>query len=176
MNRILVLGSPGSGKSTLSRRLNNILNYNILHLDKVFHIDNFNSVSKTEFIKQITQFIKKYKNFIIDGHYFSTIEFRLKFVDTVILLDFDTEICLNNVIKRTKVNLPRPDMATGFDNSKMDKGFIDYVKTFKEKIIPKTINLLKKHNNIKLTILSNYLEVDEYINEVKIKNINNTLN
>ncbi len=100
MNKILVIGSPGSGKSTLSKELSKILNIPILHLDCIFHIDNYHNISKDEFLVKIKQFIDENDRFIIDGNYRDTLDFRLKFADTVIFFDIPTNICLENILKR----------------------------------------------------------------------------
>ena len=36
MNRVVIIGSPGAGKSTLARDLGRILQINVVHLDRVF--------------------------------------------------------------------------------------------------------------------------------------------
>ena len=42
MSKIIVIGCPGSGKSTMTFKMCVKLNYPVLHLDKIYHIDNNN--------------------------------------------------------------------------------------------------------------------------------------
>ncbi len=130
MKRILVIGCPGSGKSTFSKKLAEKLNYPLLHLDRIFHIDNENHVTREELKSQIKKFINNSNEFIIDGNYSGTLPYRLEFADTVFYFNIDSRICLDNVMKRSEENLPRDDIAPGFDNSIIDPEFIEYVKDF----------------------------------------------
>lgn len=155
MKRILVIGCPGSGKSTLSRDLSALLGYDILHLDYVYHIDNDNQISKTELRGIIKEFVENKPTFIIDGNYTGTLEYRLQYADTVILYEIDAKICVSNAIKRLK-EPKRNDMAPGFDNSKMDDDFLEYIETFNQVITPRIEEILMKYPNINIIRLKNY--------------------
>ncbi len=161
MNRILVIGCPGSGKSTFSKRLAKQLNHPLLHLDRIYHIDNNHQVSRDVFKEKIVQFIKENKTFIIDGNYSGTFAYRLQYADHVFYFDIPTKICLKNVIKRTKSKCPRTDMAPGFDDSIMDEDFIDYIKSFNRKIKPINDEILKNFNG-SITKFNNYNQVEEF--------------
>ena len=168
MRRILVIGCPGSGKSTFSKRLAKKLNYPILHLDRIFHIDNYNQISREQLLKKIKDFIDQNENFIIDGNYTGSLAYRLQFSDTVFYFDIPSNICLRNVIYRIEHNLPRDDIAPGFDNSIMDPEFIEYVKTFNNRVKPKIEKILED-NRIKPIKFFNYDEVENFfINISKI--------
>ncbi|MDA3931572.1 MAG: AAA family ATPase [Tenericutes bacterium] len=166
MNRILIIGSPGSGKSTLSRLLANKLNYPILHLDRVFHIDNEHQISRESLIKIITDFVDTHSKFIIDGNYSSTLEYRMQFSDTVIIMDLDTELCLYNIEQRRLSNTKRYDIAPGFDNGIRDESFVEYVKSFKEDHYQKITNLIDKYPNLDYYVLKNYEEVKNFIKKI----------
>jgi len=133
MERILIIGCPGSGKSTLSKQLSKRLKLPILHLDRIFHIDNHHHISREELTRRIQLFIDKHKHFIIDGNYSDsgTLDLRMEHSDTIIFFDVPTNICLNNVMNRLMEHKPRDDIAPGFDNSVYDQDFIEYIKTFK---------------------------------------------
>ena len=162
MNRIMIVGSPGSGKSTLSKMLSQKLGYPILHLDKIYHIDNKNSISKEELKDQIAKFVETNEFFIIDGNYGSTMEDRMQFVDTVIILDINTNICLENIEKRRLSNELRSDMAEGFDNSTFDDEFIEFVKSFRNNNLPKIKLLLSKYNYLQQIYLKSYKAIENF--------------
>lgn len=130
MKKILIVGAPGSGKSTLAKRLKSILGYPLLHLDRIFHIDNDHQITRDELIKKIIAFRSGKDAYIIDGNYQATLDLRLEDADTVICLNIDPATRLENVMKRIGEDIVRDDIAEGFDNSILDPVFIDYVKTF----------------------------------------------
>ena len=97
-------------------RMNEKLKYPVLHLDKIYHIDNNTHITREELVKRVDEFANDNERFIIDGNYISTVEQRIQLADTVILLDIDTEICVQNAVNRSKKE-KTADMADGFDRS-----------------------------------------------------------
>lgn len=166
MDRILIIGCPGSGKSTLSKKLNDRLKYPILHLDFVYHIDNENQISKEELRSIIKEFCESNEQFIIDGNYTGTLEYRMQYADTIILYEIDTDICVSNAISRLSEQ-KRSDMAPGFDNTKMDDDFLDYIKGFNKNLLPKIEEHLSTFTG-KIIRLKSYEEADRFLaNEVR---------
>ncbi len=68
MNRIIVIGCPGSGKSTFSRKLHNLIHIPIYHLDMLNWNKDKTTVSKSVFVDRLANVIKTEK-WIIDGNY-----------------------------------------------------------------------------------------------------------
>lgn len=63
MKKIIVIGCPGSGKSTMVFKMQDILKgYAVLHLDKAYHIDNNTRISSEELLKIIRDFAKNNEN------------------------------------------------------------------------------------------------------------------
>ena len=77
MNKIIVIGSPGSGKSTFSKKLSSILNIPLYHLDLIWHKEDKTNISKEEFDNILNNILKK-DQYIIDGNYNRTLEVRIK--------------------------------------------------------------------------------------------------
>ena len=166
MKRILIVGCPGSGKSTLAKWLSKALGYPILHLDYIFHIDNYNQITREELKDKISDFVQQNDCFIIDGNYQGTLAFRMQFADTILFLDFPTETCLENVYSRTKPGIDRDDIAPGFDNSIIDPEFIEYVKNFHTNKLPKLHSALADFEG-KIIIFRRYDEIDEFIKKIQ---------
>jgi adenylate kinase family enzyme len=158
--KLLVIGCPGSGKSTLSKRLSNKYNVPVLHLDVLKHIDNNTRISRDELVQKINEFVNNNDSWIIDGNYMSTLDFRLGLCDKVILLDIGTEECLKNVFLRSESNEIRDDIALGFDNSILDDDFIDFIKNYNTVSLPIVEELLKKHKK-QVIRLESYDEIDQ---------------
>jgi adenylate kinase family enzyme len=100
MNRILVLGSPGAGKSTFSRRLGIVLGFPVIHLDAHFWKPGWEKPERKAWIETQRELIASSESWIMDGNYGSTIEVRLREADTVILLDIPRRVCLSRVFRR----------------------------------------------------------------------------
>ena len=71
MEKIIVVGCGGAGKSTFSRELSNKLDIPVYHLDKLFWNEGWIETPKAEFNKKIEKVINKDK-WIIDGKYIRT--------------------------------------------------------------------------------------------------------
>ena len=167
MKRILVIGSPGSGKSTLSRKLSERLNIPCIHLDRLFWKPNWISTPKEEFDKLIQLELEK-DSWIIDGNYKRTLNMRLKYADTVIWLDYPRIICIWRVWFRH--GKTRPDMTENCEE-KRDKEFFEFLKyiwNFKKEQNEIIQNMLSK-NNIKTIIIHNDRQLKEFEESIGIK-------
>ena len=107
MKKIIVIGCPGSGKSTFSRELNRITHIPLYYLDMMYWNADRTTVEKAVFIERLADTINK-DEWIIDGNYGSTMELRMQACDTVIFLDYPVNVCLDGI--RGRVGKARPDM------------------------------------------------------------------
>jgi len=99
LNRLLIIGSPGAGKSTISKQLSHMLQLPVIHLDRYYWKPNWVACSKDEWSEQLRQFTAE-DEWIIDGDYTSTLDMRLERADGVIFMDMPRLLCLYRVIKR----------------------------------------------------------------------------
>jgi|GEM_PF-254653 len=166
--RILVIGSPGSGKSTLSKEIAKIFSIPILHLDKMYHIDNKRQISKEELRNKIANFIEENTNWIIDGNYGSSMKYRSQYADWIIFMDIKTRVCLRNIRRRQKnaKHIKRSDMASGFIEDKLDMDFIEYVKSFRKNHYQNIHEVISEFNG-KVTVIKNYREKDQFLEEIR---------
>ncbi len=164
--KIIIIGCPGSGKSTLTRKLCEMLNYPVLHLDKIYHIDNERHITREELKEKVYSFATENKDWIIDGNYKATISQRVELADTVILLDMDTKICLENAKKRATQE-QREDIAKGFNIKIINDGFLEFIESFKKDTLPEIMKCLKEAKNKNIIILRNYEDVDSLLTKLK---------
>lgn len=128
MQRIMVLGvSSGVGKSTFSRRLSDILDIPVHHLDAYFWKPGWVESSDSEFGEKQKSLVEE-DRWIIEGNYTGTYEIREQKADTIIYLELPLAVCLYRVVKRRVTNhgKTRPDMASGCPE-KLDKGFLTFI-------------------------------------------------
>lgn len=163
MKKILIIGCPGSGKSTLAKELKAIINYPLLHLDKIYHINNRQHITREELKNEILKFDKENNCWIIDGNYISTMDFRIQLADTIIFYDLNTSICLENTINRAKKyeGRNRSDIADDFKED-LNEEFLKFIKNFKTDVKPEIDELLSKHNK-EVIIINNYQEKEWFL-------------
>lgn len=161
MQKILIIGSPGSGKSTLSRSIKVKLNLPLIHLDNIYWKPNWISISRDEFDEKLEIELKKDK-WIIEGNYQRTLAYRLKFADTVIYLDYEPELCLDSYRKRVKEGILKSDMPQDCIET-VDNDFEDYILNFRvnnQKLILDHLNSFKGN----VIILKTREEANEFLN------------
>jgi len=113
MQRIMIVGSGGAGKSTFARALGAKLSLPVYHLDALLWRPGWVMTPHDEELA-IIQDLAAQDSWIIDGNYGgATSAPRLSRADTVILLDLPRTICLLRAVRRwiTYRNRTRPDMA-----------------------------------------------------------------
>ena len=146
-SKICIFGNAGTGKSTLSWQLSQLLQLPVYHLDRYFWSPNWIERSDEEFFASV-ETIQAQNEWIMDGNYLRFLfQERLHACDTVIFLDFSRVFCLYRIIKRyyRNKNKPRKDLCTGcFD--KLDWGFIKWVWGFKTRVRP---DLLEELNALR---------------------------
>ena len=102
MNRILIIGSPGAGKSTFAKELAKNTATPLYHLDLIWFHENGEMESREIFDKKIQEILET-DRWIIDGYYPRTLEHRLKYADTVFFFDLPEEVCLKGAEQRLGV-------------------------------------------------------------------------
>lgn len=158
MNKIIVIGCPGSGKSTLSKKLHKITNIPLFHLDMIYWKENKTTIDKQEFIDRLSEIIKQEK-WIIDGNYASTMELRMKECDTIIFLDYPVDVCLNGV--KTRKNQQRSDMPWISDSDDLE--FLKFIKNYNQNNKPKVLELLNKYKDKKIYIFTSRSDSKEFL-------------
>ena len=115
MERVMIIGCGGAGKSTLARKLGEKTGLPVVHLDQIWwEPGNWQHLEKPEFDERLCAEMEKEK-WILDGNFNRTIEARLEKCDTVIYLDYPRIVCLKNWLGRVIRNWgrARQDMGEG---------------------------------------------------------------
>lgn len=159
MKKIIVIGCPGSGKSTLSRRLHEKTGIPLFHLDMMFWNADKTTVEKEIFIKRLTDILKQ-DEWIIDGNYNSTMEMRMKTCDTVFFLDYPLEVCLEGIKQRR--GRPRSDMP--WTETEEDAEFVEFIKNYNSQSRPRVMELLEKYGDKNTFIFKNREETEKFLN------------
>jgi adenylate kinase family enzyme len=132
MQRIMVMGSSGSGKSTFSRRLSGITGIPIVSIDALFWKPGWVESDRTEFRARLAE-VTRQPRWIMDGNYTSAEgELRRGVCDTVIWFDLPRATCMFGILTRIAKSYGqvRPEMAPGCPE-KIDFEFLRYVWTYR---------------------------------------------
>ena len=140
MKRVLIIGCPGSGKSTFARELQAVTGLPLCHLDLLYWNADRTTVPKVVFLQRLKETLRQ-EHWIIDGNYSKTLELRLQHCDTVLFLDYPTEVCLSGIASR--IGKSRPDMP--WTEEKADLELLELVRCYPERERQAVLALLDRY-------------------------------
>ena len=162
MKKILVIGPAGAGKSYFARRLGEITQIPVHHLDNLFWRDNRTHIPREEFDEKLKEVLKS-ERWIIDGDYSRTYEVRMKACDTIFFLDYPLELCLEGA--RSRIGQPRPDLPWVEDC--FDPEFQDWIRNWFQTTLPALRTLLDKYRTTKtIHTFTSRDEADVYLSNL----------
>ena len=160
MKKIIVIGCPGSGKSTFSRSLNEKIGIPLYHLDMMYWNADKTTVEKSVFLARLAEVLEG-DEWIIDGNYGSTMEERMAACDTVFFLDFPLDVCLEGV--RARRGKKRSDMP--WIETEEDAEFMNLIEKYNDEQRPRVLSLLEKYKGGReIYVFGSREEADEYLN------------
>ena len=166
MERIVIIGCGGAGKSTLARQLGKKLNIPVVHLDKLWWKPGWVESSREEFDAKLAEELVK-PQWIMDGNFDRTIPERIARCDTIIFLDINRFTCLMGVLKRvlTTYGKVRPDMGEGCPE-RIDFEFLKWVWNFNKNKREKNYRLLNEAKHAETIVLKNRSMVKRFLNSL----------
>lgn len=169
MKRILIIGSSGAGKTTLSKRLSEKTGLKIIHLDKIYWKPNWTEPEKDEWKKTLEKILRGGDAWIMDGNYSNTLEMRVPACDTIIFLEMPAAVCVYRVLKRVAFSYgkTRDDMAADCAEQ-FDWEFIKWIWDFSNRSKPKIEKILRRYETEKTIIrLRSKREVEDFLTKIK---------
>ena len=160
-NRIIVLGCPGSGKSTFARALAARTGLPLIHLDSVWWRADGSHISRDEFDRALAELLAGEK-WIIDGDYSRTYEVRLRAADTVIFLDYPEDVCMAGIVGR--VGEERPDMP--WTESALDPELVAMAKNYARDNRPVLLDLLRRYADRQVLVFTDRTRADRWLSEL----------
>ncbi len=159
MLKIIIIGSPGAGKSTFARKLRDTTGIPLYYLDMLWHKPDQTTISREEFDAKLNKILKQ-NSWIIDGNYQRTLEARIKECDTVFLMDFPLDVCISGA--ESRIGKKREDLP--WIESEFDKEFKQWIIDFSKKQLPQIYKTIEKYRNNKdIIIFKSRKEADNYL-------------
>lgn len=106
MDRVLIVGGNGAGKSVFAKALAEKSGLPLVHLDALYWKEGWQPAAPEEFDKLLARELKK-PRWILDGNIRRTLPLRLQYCDTVFFFDFSRWACLRGVVRRSLTHLGR---------------------------------------------------------------------
>ena len=167
MERVMIIGCGGAGKSTLARKLGERTGLPVVHLDQIWWAPgNWEHMSREEFDVRLAAEMEK-DRWIMDGNFNRTLDVRLERADTVIYLDFPRWLCLRGWIGRVIKNWgrAREDMAPGCSEW-FDPEMARWIWNFNKQNRRRYLDKLKNWNG-EVHILHNLRQVRRFLEQLK---------
>ena len=140
MKKVIIIGSPGAGKSTFARKLRDRTGLPLYYLDLYYHRADRTTVPREEFDAKLAE-IMRTERWILDGNFNRTMEWRMQNCDTVIFMDYPLEVCLSGI--RSRVGVKREEMP--WVEEEVDEKFRQFVEDFPKTTLPVIYELIEQY-------------------------------
>ena len=162
MQKVIVIGCPGSGKSTFSKALHDATGLPLYHLDMMYWNADGTKVQKSTFMERLHQALEK-ELWIIDGNYGSTMELRMQLCDTVFFLDYPPDICIDGV--KARKGKERTDIPCVMPEDD-DNEFVEFINNYNSVSRPMVMELLQKYSHKRIIIFEDRNEANEFLSQI----------
>ena len=166
LQRVLIIGSGGAGKSTLAKVLAERTRLPLIHLDRLYWRPGWTDTPREEWHATLREIVTR-ERWIMDGNYNGTLELRIPHADTIVFLAFPRWLCIWRVLKRYAMyrNRTREDMGEGCPE-RLNWEFLVFLWRYPAEGIPRIMTLLTAHPDKQVHILRSPRDIDRFLMEI----------
>ena len=167
INKIVVIGGPETGKTTLSKKISSILSISYFSIDNIKFYKNWIPKKRKDIDDEIYK-ITNTDKWIIEGNHLRNLEIILSKANIVIFLDFPLHLQLFGIFKRFFSSYKK--CVKDMKNCEEKISFTFFIKTLLFNISkrPKIISTIMKRHDLRLYLIANYSQIDDFI--IKLQN------
>jgi adenylate kinase family enzyme len=134
--RVAILGPGGAGKTVLARKLAELLNLPITHLDQLRYDADWNIIPEAEFVAAQRKRVMG-ERWVIDGNSLASLHLRAARADTIIVLDPHPLVCLAGVLRR-RLRYRGGQHPDGVYD-RISLSFVTYILRYRAKHLPRVL-------------------------------------
>jgi adenylate kinase family enzyme len=147
LQRVVILGPVGAGKSTLAVRVAEQTGLPVVHLDPLFWRSGWTPAPREEALARLAEAVQG-ERWILDGNFLPDSnggwDARFDRADTVVLLDLPRRACLWRVAKRVvRSRRPRPDLPEGCMEG-VDRATLRWIWSYPREERPRVLRILER--------------------------------
>jgi len=145
MRRVLVIGSAGAGKTTLSRHLAAKLDVPVHYLD-LHHWDPGWTYRDRAKAREAVRALSATPAWVMDGNFAETFDLRMPRADTLVWLDYPRATCIRRILTRTiqDYGKQKPDLPEGCPET-FDMQVLRFAWRFPAQSRPEIVAAIERH-------------------------------
>ncbi len=111
MDKIWIIGPPGSGETTIALKLSKILNIKLLNLDDIYWEENW--VKNTNFANEVIDKFTRDGSWVVDGFYDESAEMMYNKANIIFLLEVPYFLMILRLIYRSFFRITKKQVVCG---------------------------------------------------------------
>jgi adenylate kinase family enzyme len=164
VERVVVLGSSGSGKTMLAEALGRRTGLPIVYLDLIFWRAGWKRAPQHESLRALEARLAE-DRWIVEGDFLGAGDTRFERADTVVFLDFPRRTCIRRVLWRLVRDRrrSRPDLPEGCREA-IDPELLRWVWTYRRDTRPRVLEILQRlDSHVRVHQLQSPVEVRRFL-------------
>jgi adenylate kinase family enzyme len=161
VDRVVVIGNGGSGKTHLARRLATRLDLPLTHLDAEYYDDAWQPCPPEAFAARQRRLVAR-PRWVIEGNYAATLPIRLAAADTLVFLDLPAATCLAGIAQR-RLRYRGGQHPDGVYD-RITVRFLRYVAGYRRTMRPRIRQLVADHGRrVDVVVLTSRRQADRWL-------------